>query len=764
MRHHDNHGAWSEWSKETSFTTRPAPGQAVAYIYREGGPEAHTKANNFGSLLEENGVLTGIISTAEAQTFDYSSYNAILIGPDTGDPPYEWHGSKETVSAIDSSRKPIIGIGAGGISFFEQLNDLAIDWGDCWGTTKRSIYVMDRDHQIFHTPNEIAIPDDSIIRLYSLGQFQYAAYIPSPIPSDIVPLGRQDGDPDHYPLVQEKTKYLLWGFIADPSYMTEIGRNLFVNLVSFGCSLPKNQPPVADAGSDQSVSSGDLVYFDGSNSYDPGGSIVTYGWEFGDGEAAKGCQVSHRFRGAMDESKTYIVTLTVRDNEGTFSRDSINVTVVPLGKTVEVTRIPRTSPQTEAFAKMEVSYNWVDTRSGEDVYVVWRIRCSCSGFLGGYSLFILDTHSHLDPAVRWWDILSSETTEKTYVSPFTTFIDPSLSCLFKNWEPPSLVSDFYGEDFFKGFEVYGSDVMSIRATEWPEGYYFGTDPYVIMVELLATTFFEEDTAYFQPESAEVHIPIDINDLNLAHLCSPGELRVYDSQGRVTGLVNGEIREEIPNSAYKDGTVIILYSSDSHTYEVKGTDEGSYGLELVCIEGGETITFTATDIPISANATHEYTVDWDALSQDEEQDEEGVTVLVDSDGDGTFEQSVSTTHNELTHDEFMLQTATTVDFDPDTLNLRSKGKFVTAYIELPEGYDVEEIEVSSIKFNNTIPALLKPTQVGDYDSDGIPDLMVKFDRAVIEGILNTSDAVKITITGKVSGIDFKGSDSIRVISG
>ena len=103
--------------------------------------------------------------------------------------------------------------------------------------------------------------------------------------------------------------------------MTETGKNLFINLVSFACSLPENQPPVADAGSDQSVSSGDLVYFDGSNSHDPDGTIATYDWEFGDGEAAKGCQVSHRFRGAMDEPKTYTVTLTVRDNEGTFSTD-----------------------------------------------------------------------------------------------------------------------------------------------------------------------------------------------------------------------------------------------------------------------------------------------------------------------------------------------------------------------------------------------------------------------------------------------------------
>ena len=105
---------------------------------------------------------------------------------------------------------------------------------------------------------------------------------------------------------------------------------------------------------------------------------------------------------------------------------------------------------------------------------------------------------------------------------------------------------------------------------------------------------------------------------------------------------------------------------------------------------------------------------------------------------------------------------TIDFDPDTLNLKSKGKFVTVYIELPPGHDVGQISVSSIRLNGTIPALGKPTKIGDYDSDGIPDLMVKFNRAAVQDALTVGEEVEVTITGEVTGILFEGSDTIITV--
>jgi hypothetical protein len=105
----------------------------------------------------------------------------------------------------------------------------------------------------------------------------------------------------------------------------------------------------------------------------------------------------------------------------------------------------------------------------------------------------------------------------------------------------------------------------------------------------------------------------------------------------------------------------------------------------------------------------------------------------------------------------------VDIDPDTLNLKSKGKWITAYIELPGTYDVSDINVSTVKLNDAVLAESKPTDVGDYDDDGIPDLMVKFDRSSVATLLSPAESVSISVSGEVAGTFFKGFDTLKVIT-
>jgi len=110
---------------------------------------------------------------------------------------------------------------------------------------------------------------------------------------------------------------------------------------------------------------------------------------------------------------------------------------------------------------------------------------------------------------------------------------------------------------------------------------------------------------------------------------------------------------------------------------------------------------------------------------------------------------------------------TVDIAPDVLNLRSKGKWITCYIELLEGYDIEDIDVGTILLNDTVSAPLYPTEIGDYDGDEVPDLMVKFDRRAVNAMLGEGDA-ELKVTGNILGetetttVPFEGSDTIRAI--
>jgi hypothetical protein len=131
--------------------------------------------------------------------------------------------------------------------------------------------------------------------------------------------------------------------------------------------------------------------------------------------------------------------------------------------------------------------------------------------------------------------------------------------------------------------------------------------------------------------------------------NPGELRFYDSDGNVTGLVNGEIREEIEGSIFlPEEDAIAFYQTMEVTYaELAGTHEGDYSLSGYWRHEGVEVTFIASNIPVTPGEIHKYTVDWNALSEGEE----GVTVQVDSDGDGEFEREF-TCDAELTQDEFV----------------------------------------------------------------------------------------------------------------
>lgn len=110
-------------------------------------------------------------------------------------------------------------------------------------------------------------------------------------------------------------------------------------------------------------------------------------------------------------------------------------------------------------------------------------------------------------------------------------------------------------------------------------------------------------------------------------------------------------------------------------------------------------------------------------------------------------------------------AVATDTEPNTLSVTSNGKWMTAYVELPPEYDPMDVVIETVLLNGVVPAESSPfDNDGDFNDNGIPDLMFKFDRTAIEGVLPEGENVQVTITGEIRDtIYFVATDYIRVIN-
>lgn len=217
------------------------------------------------------------------------------------------------------------------------------------------------------------------------------------------------------------------------------------------------------------------------------------------------------------------------------------------------------------------------------------------------------------------------------------------------------------------------------------------------------------------------------------------LHVYDVQGNHVGLnyVTNQTELGIPGSYYWDdnnGTTIIVVPQ---IIGLRVIVDAKYAEEPV-----ESYNLTVTMQTDSAILIQSYSGNISAMEK----------------------QSFLTRVSQNSLDLYL---GAKVDVKPDTLNLGSIGVPVTAYIELPKIVGVRDINTTSILLNGTIPIdPSMPVAVGDCDNDGVPDLMVKFNRTqVSEFILSkgiTAGNLTLSISGEVSnGTLFEGSGVIWI---
>lgn len=218
-----NMGAYGG-TREASMSAEPQEMSLprVAYIY-EYDMEA---AEGFRYLLVGYGCATTLIGLDEAAAVTWDSYDLIIVGNDTGFTE-NW-GDVESVAAVEASGKSVVGLGEGGYALFGRLG-LSVGWPNGAHGAENSIAVVDPNSSLFSTPYHIDIPEDKSLQLYA--ETENVSLYFWPAPETVTVLGRQVDSLGYYPLALENGRYLLWGFEASAGNMTEVGEELFVNVI-----------------------------------------------------------------------------------------------------------------------------------------------------------------------------------------------------------------------------------------------------------------------------------------------------------------------------------------------------------------------------------------------------------------------------------------------------------------------------------------------------------------------------------------------------
>ena len=153
--------------------------------------------------------------------------------------------------------------------------------------------------------------------------------------------------------------------------------------------------PAADAGANRTVGLGTTVDFDGSGTTDNSGSVASYAWDFGDGNASTGETASNTY----GTKGTYTVTLDATDAADNTGTDTATITVQD-----ETDPVARPGPQRTVDEDTAVSFDGsASTDSG-------------TGTVQSYSWDFGDGTSG-----------SGETTTHTYAEPGTYTVELTVS-------------------------------------------------------------------------------------------------------------------------------------------------------------------------------------------------------------------------------------------------------------------------------------------------------------------------------------------------
>lgn len=102
----------------------------------------------------------------------------------------------------------------------------------------------------------------------------------------------------------------------------DITHSEYTSILTVG--IPQNKPPIARANGPYYAIVNENIIFDGSESYDPDGRIISYEWNFGDNSNGSDINPLHTYSIAGK----YTATLAVTDDNSDTNNDTVQVTII----------------------------------------------------------------------------------------------------------------------------------------------------------------------------------------------------------------------------------------------------------------------------------------------------------------------------------------------------------------------------------------------------------------------------------------------------
>ena len=210
----------------------------IAYIH-EGYVARALEFEDF--LVHEQGAVVTLVRLNEVASTDFSHYDAIIIGPETGGnfvTGWEWlDTSGETAQYVEAFGIPVLGLGSGGGLYFELAGGHEMRYGrlghGCVGPA--IVEVVDASHDVWKEPNNLSVANGQEVTLYEGGCEEAALFSKGATSITFVgksPFKADPGEPYAYYSLAEERGSWFWGWESGPRAMTERGRELLVNILA----------------------------------------------------------------------------------------------------------------------------------------------------------------------------------------------------------------------------------------------------------------------------------------------------------------------------------------------------------------------------------------------------------------------------------------------------------------------------------------------------------------------------------------------------